>query len=477
MAVHGRFRVQAGLPQHPWGQLPVQVHHLAEPVQGHERNPQHLPHVPQRRAHPVADLVGHHGRPVPAVLPVHPLDHLFPAVVLDVEVDVGWLRPLPRQEPFEQEGHAHGVHRGDPEAVAHRGVGRGPSALAQDALLPAEGHHVVHREEVADVVQLLDQGQLPLQLVRHLRRHAPAVPTPGAFEGQGPQPLSGGVALRQPLGRVAVAQRPQGEGAALRHLQGPADSPGVVREQGCEGFRGLQGVLRVGPDALPGFCQGNPVPHAGQHVLQGLSGGCVIQDLAAGHHREAVAGRELAGARLQGRVGEPTVAGDEEVQAVCERVAQCPGHRTGVVRRCETASLPTPQGHQPLGVLDHLFPRDLAAALLGAQVTAGEQPAQVPVPFAVLDQEDHVGPVTHGHLGTHHQVHPDLLRGQQGLHHAVHPVPVREGQGREAQGVRGAHELFRVACALQEGVVALAPQGRVHYSTRPCRNHLCLRWS
>jgi hypothetical protein len=60
--------------------------------------------------------------------------------------------------------HAHRIDRGDAEAVAHRRVGRRAAALTQDALATAELHDLVHRQEVAAVVELLDERELALEL-------------------------------------------------------------------------------------------------------------------------------------------------------------------------------------------------------------------------------------------------------------------------------------------------------------------------
>ena len=66
-------------------------------------NAQHLAHVANRGARPVADEVGHHGGVAAAVLEVDVLDHLFAPLVLDVEVDVGRLGPLTGEEPLEEQ--------------------------------------------------------------------------------------------------------------------------------------------------------------------------------------------------------------------------------------------------------------------------------------------------------------------------------------------------------------------------------------
>jgi len=92
------------------------------------------------------------------------LDHLLAPLVRDVEVDVGRLGALSRQEALEQQVHPHRVDRGDPQRVADRGVGGRAAPLAEDPALVAEADDLPHRQEVAAVVELVDHRQLAVEL-------------------------------------------------------------------------------------------------------------------------------------------------------------------------------------------------------------------------------------------------------------------------------------------------------------------------
>ena len=122
-------------------------------------------HVPHRGLRPVGDDVGHLGGVLPAVASVDVLDDLLPPVGLDVEVDVGRAVALGGEEALEQQAQAEGVRLGDAEHVADHGVGGRPPSLAEDVRLAAELHDVPHGEEVAGEVQLLDEGQLVVDLL------------------------------------------------------------------------------------------------------------------------------------------------------------------------------------------------------------------------------------------------------------------------------------------------------------------------
>ena len=104
------------------------------------------------------------GGPVPPPSLVHVLDHLLPALVLEVDVDVRRLAPLLGHEALEQEVAPGRVDGGDPEHVAHRGVGRRPPPLGEDPARPREAHEVVHGEEVGRVAEPGDDPELALEL-------------------------------------------------------------------------------------------------------------------------------------------------------------------------------------------------------------------------------------------------------------------------------------------------------------------------
>ena len=88
------LRVEAGLADEVL--VPVPVGHLpGQAVQAGGRDLEDLAHLPDGGPVPVAYHVGHHGGVGAPVLLVHVLDHLLPAVVLDVQVDVRRLGPFP----------------------------------------------------------------------------------------------------------------------------------------------------------------------------------------------------------------------------------------------------------------------------------------------------------------------------------------------------------------------------------------------
>ena len=133
------------------------------------RQARDLRHLAQRRARPVGDDVRHLRGAVPPVPLVDVLDHLLPALVLDVEVDVGRAVALGGEEPLEEQAERDRVGLGDPERVADRAVRRAPPALAVDVVRPAELDDVVQQQEVAGEAELLDHPELVVDLAHRLR--------------------------------------------------------------------------------------------------------------------------------------------------------------------------------------------------------------------------------------------------------------------------------------------------------------------
>ena len=93
-----------------------------------------LPDVADRASAAIADHRGADRGAMPAIGVEYPLDDLLAPFMLEIDVDVGRFLALGTDETFEQQAGAGRVDRGDAEHVAHRGIGGGPAALAQDVL-------------------------------------------------------------------------------------------------------------------------------------------------------------------------------------------------------------------------------------------------------------------------------------------------------------------------------------------------------
>ena len=137
-----------------------------------------------RRARAVGDHRGGEAGALAAVSLVDVLDHLFAPLVLEVDVDVGRLVALGRDEALEQQIEARRIDLGDPEAIADRGIGRRAAALAEDALRAREAHDVVHGEEVRRVIERGDQLEFIRQRFSRALRNALGIARFRALPGE-----------------------------------------------------------------------------------------------------------------------------------------------------------------------------------------------------------------------------------------------------------------------------------------------------
>ena len=156
-------RIEAGAPRRPFRDAlhrpaPQRARQRADGV---AREPEHLADLADGAAAAIADDGRRKAGMVAAIGAVDVLDHLLAAFVLEIDVDVGRLVALIRDEALEQKVGLHGVDVGDAEAIADHRVRRRTAPLAEDLLLFAgEADDVVHRQEERRVIEPADQLEL-----------------------------------------------------------------------------------------------------------------------------------------------------------------------------------------------------------------------------------------------------------------------------------------------------------------------------
>ena len=130
-----------------------------------------LADILKRRARPVS---GERCRQRSAFAPVFAVDilnHFFAPSVFEIDINVGRLVALFRDETLEQNLYSSRVDLGDAEAIAHRRIGRRATPLTQDALPARETHNVMHGQKKRLVGQITDQQQLAFDQGDDMHRH------------------------------------------------------------------------------------------------------------------------------------------------------------------------------------------------------------------------------------------------------------------------------------------------------------------
>jgi len=97
---------------------------------------------------------------VVAIIFVDPLDHFFAPLMLEIDIDIGRLPALGRDEPLEQQLMLDRVDRRDAERKADHRIGCAAASLAEYLLAERELDDRIDREEIGGIAHPLDQPEL-----------------------------------------------------------------------------------------------------------------------------------------------------------------------------------------------------------------------------------------------------------------------------------------------------------------------------
>ena len=139
----GIVRVEAELRDMALGHALIRpAPYLAGKSRGHVfGETQRLADLADGAARPeAADDRGKRGM-VLAIMLINPLDHLFPPLMLEIDIDIGRLVPAFRDEAFEQKRMPDRIDRGDVEHEADDRIGGRTAALAENALTARKADH------------------------------------------------------------------------------------------------------------------------------------------------------------------------------------------------------------------------------------------------------------------------------------------------------------------------------------------------
>ncbi len=225
-----------------------------------------------------------------AIFVVNILHHLFAPLMLEIDVDVGRLVALFRDEALEQQRAAGRIDFGNAQAVTHRGIGGRAAPLAQNALAARKAHHVMHRQKIGFISQFRNQLQFSFQLLLHVGRNAEREARHRTFISQAPQIGRHGLIGRHDFFRVLVAQLFHGKRAAPR--QHTSLRQGWRRIQLREAHALPQMLLGVWLQFKAAFRQRLAKPHRRHRILQRLARTHMHVHIATGHYRHAMPCRQ-----------------------------------------------------------------------------------------------------------------------------------------------------------------------------------------
>ena len=344
------------------------------------------------------------------VAPVDVLQHALAVAVREVEVDVGRLLPLFAQEACEQQPHPDRIHRRDAQAVADRGVGRRPPALAEDALAAGEAHDVPDDEEIAREPELADERQLHRQLLRaHPVHPIGAARRRGGREARCRAPSLARALLHQSrevlVGRHAGGERKgrqggrellEAEAAALGDLQRGAEPRVVVLPAPPHLRRALEVPLAARAQARAHLVECALVAQAGEHVVHDAPPRRGIVHVVGHHPRKVQRPRERDQppdeCPLLGQVVVPALDRDAPLEDVGER-RQCLAGAVVVLARQalrHPAARTAGEGEEAAGVRGQRVERHGRPPARAVHARARHERREVAVPLARLGEEDEV---------------------------------------------------------------------------------------
>src|ERR1044071_2184860 len=151
--------------------------------------------------------------------------------MLEIDIDIGRLAARGADKALEQDIDLRRIDRGDTEAIADDRIRRRTAPLTQDVLAARELDDVVHGQEIAREIELLDQLELVLDALANIAGNTGSEFLAGAAPGQLGQPLLGREAGRHWLLGIFVAQLVEAEMAACDDFERAGEGVLIAAEQ------------------------------------------------------------------------------------------------------------------------------------------------------------------------------------------------------------------------------------------------------
>src|SRR5256885_11688387 len=166
--------------------------------------PERFPDVAQRALGLISDERGRERSALTAVFVIDVLDDFLAPLMLEIDVDIGRLVALLRDEALEQKLLLGRIYLGDIQGVADGGIGRRAAPLAENAPAAGVADDVVDGQEKRLVAKLGDERKLALHEIADFLRRSGGEAPPQSFFGQPAPPARrgfplGGEVLRLPV--------------------------------------------------------------------------------------------------------------------------------------------------------------------------------------------------------------------------------------------------------------------------------------
>ncbi len=214
--------------------------------------------------------------------------------MLEINIDVGRFAPLGRDEALKENVDAGWIYGSDAKAIADSTVGGRSPALAENLLLFGKAHHVIDGQEIAGIVELLDEPQFLRDQGAHILRYAVWIAALGQPPGQLLEIGLRSFAGRDRFIRIFVAKLFEIEFDLVHDLNGTGKGLRVGREEARHLRGGLQVPLGIGLKPVACLSDGALLADAHEYVGERFSNGMVIKNVVRRQQRGTRPGREFS---------------------------------------------------------------------------------------------------------------------------------------------------------------------------------------
>ena len=313
---------------------------------------------------------------------------------------------------------------------------------------------------------------------RPRRQRSVTVAVAGAAPGQIAQVLEGRRVRGQRKIREAIAEVLQREGQAQGQLAGALQRLRQIAEALGHLQPALEIALAVAGQQAPGAIEVGLLAYAREHIGHRAAAGAAVQRLVARHQRQPRLARQrdqpLQAALLRAiemtlDLDEAVVPAEDSRQPI-ERAPRLLAIAPGDRRRQRTTST-AGETHQPAGIWCELIERDATSAFRRAQLHPRDQPAEIAIPVAILDQHRQPRPVRQRDLAADQGAKAGVLRRPMEPRRPIHAVAIHQRQRRHPCPRGRLNQSLRLLGALQERERRL----RVQLNEHRARSRLCIR--
>ena len=385
--------------------------------------------------------------------------------MLEIDVDIGRLVALLRDEAFEQKAAADRIDLGDVKAIADGRIGGRAAPLRENALVARMAHDVVDGEEIGGVIERRDDLEFMCDRGGGLRWNAAGPTDFRAFGDVMRQRLLLACETLAQFGGVIVGELIEREIDALDQADRFGDGLRRRCEQSRHFLRALQMAFGVAAEQAAGIVECAALADAGYDIGDRAPLGGVHDNVVDGDERQAGLARKRQALREIAPHMRAVACDEREPQTPPRRVAQSLRRRAG--HRYQ---------QQAVRILQEVVEAQQALAFLRARIGLCQHAAQAPPGYAIPRIGDDVGrSILEDQPGAGDDLEgADLVefftRINMRAHDARDRIAVGDPDPRMAERGRGRHELLRMRGAAQEGKIRGRGEFGVGHPNTPCRN-------